>query len=132
MEYRGHFFRLLLCARLLRSRLFFHPQGNLKTETLMIMARKTTTSTPPAAPAKRAVKPAAKKKLVARAKRPAPKPATRKAAAYTSEDVALRAYFISEKRRTDGLPGDEHQDWIEAERQLVAESQPKKKKTVKA
>ena len=37
------------------------------------------------------------------------------------EDIALRAYFISERRRSLGLPGDEHQDWIEAERQLMAE-----------
>jgi len=38
------------------------------------------------------------------------------------DDIALRAYFIAEKRRTEGRHGDEHQDWIEAERQLVAES----------
>lgn len=41
---------------------------------------------------------------------------------FTREDIALRAYFISEKRRTAGLPGDEPGDWIEAERQLLSES----------
>jgi Protein of unknown function (DUF2934) len=35
----------------------------------------------------------------------------------------LRAYFISEKRRNEGLPGDDQQDWLEAERQLKAERQ---------
>jgi hypothetical protein len=40
--------------------------------------------------------------------------------------VALRAYYISEKRRFNGLPGDEHQDWLEAERQIAAEFAKKK------
>lgn len=96
--------------------------------------------TPSPAPTKRAIKPAAKTKTTvkkpkappAKAKRPAPK-ATKVAApaipSFTREDVALRAYFISEKRRTHGLAGDEHQDWVEAERQLLAESgKPKKAK----
>jgi hypothetical protein len=39
----------------------------------------------------------------------------------------LRAYFISEKRRNLGLPGNEHHDWLEAERQLAAESKGTKK-----
>ncbi len=47
------------------------------------------------------------------------------------EEIQLRAYFISEERRTHSLPGDEHQDWIEAERQLRAERKaapPKRKR----
>jgi hypothetical protein len=40
----------------------------------------------------------------------------------STDDIALRAYFIAEKRHADGLPGDEHQDWVEAERQLRAEA----------
>jgi len=36
----------------------------------------------------------------------------------TSEDVAVRAYFIGEHRRHLGLPGDPESDWLEAERQL--------------
>lgn len=101
-------------------------------------------SSPAPASAKRAVKPAAKaKKTVAKtpkapasvkAKRPAkPKaPAAPAVPAYTREDVALRAYFISEKRRSHGIHGDEHQDWIEAERQLLAESAKPAKKAKKA
>lgn len=36
----------------------------------------------------------------------------------TTEDIALRAYFIGEHRRNRGLPGDPESDWYEAERQL--------------
>ncbi len=97
-------------------------------------------SAPAPAPVKRAVKPAVKAKTVTKkAKAPAVKakrtttkaaaPAVRSAPSFTREDVALRAYFISEKRRHHGIHGDEHQDWVEAERQLLAESaKPKKAK----
>src|SRR5438105_14951776 len=44
-----------------------------------------------------------------------------KRAVFSNDDIALRAYFIAEKRRNRGIPGDEHQDWLEAERQLRAE-----------
>jgi hypothetical protein len=54
-----------------------------------------------------------------------PKPAT-PTPTFTRDDIALRAYFISEKRRAHGLPGDEHQDWVEAERQLLQESAKRK------
>jgi hypothetical protein len=114
------------------------------------MAKKTDSTTKPAAsaplaaaapvtpkPAKRAVKPAAKAKPSAKKAKASParkKPAAKatsktapKKPAYTPDDVALRAYFISEKRRAHGLPGDEHHDWIEAERQLLAESTKSKK-----
>jgi hypothetical protein len=90
--------------------------------------KKTTPKTD--APAKRAAKPAATIKLAA-AKRAEPKkpaaPRQRAAAkapktpSFTHDDIALRAYFVSEKRRAAGLPGDEQSDWIEAERQLIAE-----------
>jgi hypothetical protein len=36
----------------------------------------------------------------------------------TTEDIALRAYYISERRRNLGLPGDPQSDWLEAEKQL--------------
>jgi hypothetical protein len=39
----------------------------------------------------------------------------------TYEQVQLRAYFISERRRKLGLPGDESHDWLTAERELKAE-----------
>jgi hypothetical protein len=54
------------------------------------------------------------------------------APSFTHEDIALRAYFIAEKRRSQGLSGDEHQDWIEAERQLLVESAGTTKKAKKA
>ena len=40
----------------------------------------------------------------------------------SAELVALRAYFISEKRRKDGVEGDPLADWLEAERQIASES----------
>jgi hypothetical protein len=88
---------------------------------------------PPTAPNK---KPAPKAKRVRRPAVPKPgKPAaarrTTKATsasaksrsastkpAYTNEDIALRAYFIAEKRRQLGLWGSPESDWLEAERQL--------------
>jgi hypothetical protein len=84
----------------------------------------------PAPAAKRAAKPVTKAKPAAKATKAAvtktlvtkPKRTAKSAPSFTHEDVALRAYFISEKRHSLGLPGDEHQDWVEAERQLLAEN----------
>ena len=42
--------------------------------------------------------------------------------AFTDQDVALRAYLIAENRHEHGIPGNAEQDWLEAERQLTAES----------
>jgi len=39
----------------------------------------------------------------------------------TYEEISLRAYFIAEHRQKLGLPGSEHDDWVEAERQLREE-----------
>ena len=111
------------------------------THHLKIMGKKTTTAKT-AAPAKRAARPAAAKppatvkKSASGTKPPkaaaAPKRAA-KAPGYTNDDVALRAYFIAEKRRNHGLSGDERHDWLEAERQLLAESKaPKKPRAAKA
>ncbi len=98
-------------------------------------------SAKPVAPVKRAAKPTAKSKPAAKsikAKAPAAKASavktkkTTKATAkplYTRDDIALRAYFIAEKRRAHGHHGDEHQDWVEAERQLAAEGVKPKKLT---
>ncbi len=38
-----------------------------------------------------------------------------------NEQVALRAYFIGERRRKLGLPGDETSDWVLAEREISEE-----------
>lgn len=92
-----------------------------------------TTKTKTATPSKRAAKskPAAEKAATPAPSRPQPKavarnskPAVRrmKKPSYSNEDIALHAYFIAERRQAAGLPGDSHQDWIEAERQLAAEA----------
>ena len=38
-----------------------------------------------------------------------------------SESKALRAYFIGERRRKLGFPGDETSDWVEAKREISEE-----------
>lgn len=86
----------------------------------------------PAKPAKRA----ATRKPVTKAPTPvaAAKVATVKAAAKTKpaisvvisdSDIALRAYFIAERRQNLGWDGDEHGDWVEAKRQLEEEASEK-------
>jgi len=40
----------------------------------------------------------------------------------SDETIRLRAYFISERRRRFALPGDAESDWLEAKRQLLAET----------
>lgn len=100
------------------------------------MGKKITTSTKPAAQIKAAAKPSVKKQpakatlAAAKPTKAAAKPAAAKAPAFTQDDIALRAYYIGEKRRHLRLPGDESHDWIEAERQLLAESKPARKKSV--
>jgi hypothetical protein len=39
----------------------------------------------------------------------------------SDEAIRIRAYFISERRRRFGLPGDAESDWLEARRQLLSE-----------
>ncbi len=72
-----------------------------------------------------AAEPAAKpkaRKPAAKAEVPKSVIATKKeAVVLTTEAVALRAYFISEKRAAEGRTGDSLTDWLEAERQLLAE-----------
>lgn len=64
-------------------------------------------------------------------KAPAKKSATKsssrkKSIRPTNEDIALRAYFIAERRQALGWPGDSTGDWVEAERQLLEEAGLKK------
>ena len=40
----------------------------------------------------------------------------------TDEQIQMRAYFISERRRRFALPGDANSDWLEAKRQLLSET----------
>ena len=43
----------------------------------------------------------------------------------SDEEIRLRAYFISERRRRFALPGDADSDWLEATRQLLSEIGPR-------
>ena len=43
----------------------------------------------------------------------------------TDEEISVRAYFISERRRRFDLPGDASSDWLEAKRQLLSEIGPR-------
>ena len=40
----------------------------------------------------------------------------------SDDEIRLRAYFISERRRRLDLPGDASGDWLEAKRQLLSEA----------
>ncbi|MEI6713909.1 MAG: DUF2934 domain-containing protein [Verrucomicrobiota bacterium] len=55
---------------------------------------------------------------------------------FTPDAIAVRAYFLGEKRRAEGLHPDPVRDWLEAESEILAEleatSAPKKKSTRKA
>jgi hypothetical protein len=51
--------------------------------------------------------------------------ATKKGAGPPEEEIRLRAYFLSERRRRFDLPGDASSDWLEAKRQLLSESGPR-------
>lgn len=111
------------------------------------MGKKTETKKP-AAPSKRgaSTKPAAvatvvapaapaKKPKAASAKKAAAKPAAAKAKkpSYTHDDVALRAYFIAERRQAAGIHGTPQQDWVAAERELKLEAKgPRKRATRKS
>jgi len=115
------------------------PQGNLK-QSLKIMGKKPsiTTKGRNGDAARNAIAPTnaenaltiedavAKRKRASKpepSKTPPPKvkETAAKAPAFTQEEIALRAYFIAENRHAHGLPGDAHHDWLEAERQIMAE-----------
>ena len=67
----------------------------------------------------------AKKSVQRKAGVPSSKSKARKTidAQPSNEQVALRAYFIGERRRNLGIPGDETSDWVEAEREILEEIQ---------
>jgi hypothetical protein len=95
-------------------------------------AKKPATKKAPAKPAKKAAKKASSAKpSAARTRAATATPAramTRKRVekseitaligSVTADDISMRAYFIGERRRHLGLPGDPQSDWLEAERQL--------------
>jgi len=69
--------------------------------------------------------PAAEKPKLTLPKKPAQ--IKRAAITITIEDISLRAYFIAERRKSMGWPGDETSDWVEAELQLVNEAAKKQR-----
>ena len=77
-----------------------------------------------AGPRSKAKKPAPKKKTVRAAKFSAPKNTSSSAALDepSDDEIRVRAYFISERRIELSLQGDSDRDWIEARRQLVEEA----------
>jgi hypothetical protein len=78
-----------------------------------------------ATPAKKPRKPSAPKNAKERAAHISASPqtdVTHMSEEPSDDDVRLRAYFISERRRRLALPGDAESDWLEAKRQLLAEA----------
>lgn len=35
------------------------------------------------------------------------------------DEISLRAYYLSERRQSEGLPGDPVADWLQAENELL-------------
>lgn len=84
-------------------------------------AKKTVESAPkePTAAKAPVAKKAAKKATAKKAAPKAEKPAAAKPSAQPSPDSIARAAYLNYRRRVEqGLPGDSHGDWLEAERQL--------------
>lgn len=69
--------------------------------------------------AKKTPKPAAKKAAKPAVKKAGAKSVAAKSAAKVSVDEVARAAYLNYRRRVEqGLPGDSHGDWLEAERRL--------------
>ena len=66
----------------------------------------------------KAEKPATAKRTTTAAKASRKSKSAASKTAYTNEEIALRAYFISQKRQQLGQYGSPESDWLEAERQL--------------
>jgi hypothetical protein len=73
-----------------------------------------------AKPRRSSTAPKAKKAIAKKAKKVPGKSAT-PTVEPSDDEIRLRAYFISERRRRLNLPGDSSADWIEARRQLLSE-----------
>jgi hypothetical protein len=97
--------------------------------------KKTTAARTPRARKAASGKPKTVSKATARKKRAPGKSSTKLPASFTLEtktpvtepvirhdDIALRAYFIAERRQQMGWPGDSATDWADAEAQLRTEA----------
>ena len=69
--------------------------------------------------------PAPKKTATARIGKASMAPEAGSMARPSDEEIRLRAYFISERRRRFALPGDADSDWLEARGQLLSETGPR-------
>jgi len=69
--------------------------------------------------------PAPKKTATARTGKVSMPPEAGTMAGPSDEQIRIRAYFISERRRRFALPGDADSDWLEAKRQLLSETGPR-------
>ena len=101
-------------------------QGPLEASGLPTEAKRGKAPRPRRAPTG-SKKPGAHDKRIATAQRatvPMP-PEAGGTAEPTDEQIRLRAYFISERRRRFALPGDAESDWLEARRQLLSETGPR-------
>jgi hypothetical protein len=78
-------------------------------------AKKSTEPTPAKTPA-----PVAKKAAKKAATKAVKTPAVKAAAKITTDMIARAAYLNYRRRVEQGLPGDSHRDWLEAERQLAS------------
>ena len=67
-------------------------------------------------------KPARKKRQITGTAKPRSRVEATQVLAPTDEEIRIRAYFISERRRRFALSGDANSDWLEAKRQLLSES----------
>ena len=68
---------------------------------------------------------AGKKTAPARKPKVSMSPKAGQTAELSDEEIRMRAYFISERRRRFALPGDADSDWLEAKRQLLSETGPR-------
>ena len=68
---------------------------------------------------------AGKKTATARKPKVSMPPKASQTAEPLDEQIRIRAYFISERRRRFALPGDADSDWLEAKRQLLSETGPR-------
>jgi hypothetical protein len=75
--------------------------------------------------ARKTVGPAPKKSPLAQKEKVSMPPEAGGPVEPSDEQVRLRAYFISERRRRFALPGDAESDWLEAKRQLLSETGPR-------
>ena len=73
----------------------------------------------------KATEPAGKKSVIARKPKVSMPPEAGQTGKPLDEEIRMRAYFISERRRRFALPGDADSDWLEAKRQLLSETGPR-------